>query len=292
MTKINFFYITALVITIVNAQLCYSDPLPLKTKTNLKIKTNIGQKNDAIKNKEFSLTSTGIKSDGSLSIEYTGEGKGISMPLKWTNPPKGTKVFAINLWHLPHPSNIKEVKSYWILYNIPSHIKKLPKNVKTIGTFGYNDKNRASYDPMKSKGPGAKEYNLTIYALSEKLKFQNNQVYRVDLLKAIKEKILGETTLKYTYATGKNNKFFQPAKNSKRKRPEDQKDLTKEQKTTMKEILSRYNPATLSNKDALEIHKAFREVGLRGGPSSEQTIKEAGFSPVKLKELAPPQNDL
>lgn len=84
-------------------------------------------------------------------------------------------------------------------------LKNLPENALSIGIHGYNDKKRASYDPMKSKGPGKKEYNLTLFALSEKLHFDKSKVYRSDLMKAIKGKILGQTTLKYTYETN----FFQ-----------------------------------------------------------------------------------
>ncbi|MDA3837719.1 MAG: YbhB/YbcL family Raf kinase inhibitor-like protein [Candidatus Delongbacteria bacterium] len=151
----------------------------------------------------FTISSSGVKSDGSLSIEYTGEGKGVSMPLEWTNVPEGTKCFALNLWHYPKPSDPSEVKSYWVLYNIPPDTKNLLENVRYVGTLGYNDKDKASYDPMKSKGPGVKEYNVTIYALSEKLIFSKEKVYRTDLLNAIKGKVLGESTLKYTYETGK-----------------------------------------------------------------------------------------
>ena len=50
---------------------------------------------------EFTISSSGVKADGSLSIEYTGEGGGLSMPLEWSNAPEDTKYFAINLWHIP-----------------------------------------------------------------------------------------------------------------------------------------------------------------------------------------------
>lgn len=152
---------------------------------------------------EFTINSAGVKPDGSLSIEFTGDGEGVSMPLEWTNIPEGTKYFALNLWHLPHANDPSDVKSYWVVYNIPADIKSIPRNAKDIGCVGYNDKDQTGYDPMKSKGPGVKEYNLTIYALTEKLVFQKKEVYRADLLKAIEGKILDECTLKYTYERGK-----------------------------------------------------------------------------------------
>lgn len=233
---------------------------------------------------EFSISSSGIKPDGSLSIEFTGEGEGVSMPLEWTNIPEGAKFFALNLWHLPHATDTTEVKSYWVVYNIPSEIKSIPKNAKGFGVVGYNDKNQTAYDPMKSKGPGVKEYNLTIYALSEKLEFNNGNVYRADLLKAIEGKILGESTLKYTYETGRMNESAQQLRGSE----ERIESLTEKQKEKVKAILSHYNAATLTTTDARAIHEAFRNAGFHLGLEIEVVISEAGFSPDKLKELAPP----
>jgi len=237
---------------------------------------------------EFTISSSGVKADGSLSIEYTGEGDGLSMPLEWSNAPEGTKYFAINLWHIPHPVDPSVVKSYWVVYNIPSKIKSIPKNAKGFGIVGYNDKDQRAYDPMKSKGPGVKKYNLTIYALSEKLEFKDNKVYRTDLLKAIEGKVLGESTLKYTYETGKTGKSTQQSSGLRKRGEEKTVTLTATQKEQIKSILSNYNDSTLTANDAKAIQKAFRKVGLRGGSSTEETIREAGFDPDKLRDLAPP----
>jgi len=237
---------------------------------------------------EFTINSSGVKADGSLSIEFTGEGEGVSMPLAWTNVPKGTKYFAISLWHLPHPNDTTEVKSYWVVYNIPSEIRSIPKNAKGFGIVGYNDKDRTAYDPMKSKGPGVKKYNLTIYALSEKLEFKDKRVYRTDLLKAIKGKVLGESTLKYTYETGKTGKSTQQSRDFREIGERVDKTLTSIQKKEIKAILSNYNPSTLTASDAKAIHEAFRKAGLRGGPTVDEVIREAGFNPDKLRDLAPP----
>lgn len=237
---------------------------------------------------EFTISSSGVKSDGSLSIEFSGEGEGVSMPLEWSNIPKGTNCFALNLWHLPHPTDPSEVKSYWVVYNIPSETNSITKNAKGFGMVGYNDKDQMAYDPMKSKGPGVKEYNLTIYALSKKLEFSNDKVYRADLLKAIEGKVLGESTLKYTYETGKTGTTTQALNGSEKRGEEKTEALTDAQKETVKAILSQYNASTLTANDARAIHEAFREAGLRGGSAIEAVIREAGFDADKLRELAPP----
>ncbi len=145
----------------------------------------------------FILGSPAFGEGGAFPVEFTGDGEGVSPPLTWTGAPVGTKYFAISLWHLPGPGG--PAKSYWILYDIPATVNSLPKNTKGIGKAGYNDKKQSNYDPMKSKGPGVKEYHVTLYALSSRPEFHSEKVTRDDLLKAIKDITLGETTLTYTY---------------------------------------------------------------------------------------------
>lgn len=146
----------------------------------------------------FTLTSPAFEPNGKLPAEFTGDGDGISPPLQWTGAPKGTKCFALQLWHKPMP-NGDEVKSYWVIANIPADVTSLEKNSKGVGNVGLNDKRRAGYDPMNSKGPGPKEYHVTLYALSAEPKLGAGQFNRADLLKAIKDITLAETTLSYTY---------------------------------------------------------------------------------------------
>ncbi len=69
---------------------------------------------------------------------------------------------------------------------------------------------------------------------------------------------------------------------------ESTESLTNKQREQARQILSRYNPNSLTAKDARAIHRAFRDAGLRGGPAMNNTIKAAGFDPDKLRDLAPP----
>ena len=149
---------------------------------------------------KLEVSSPAFKEGGDYPIEFTGDGDGISPPLAWKNPPKGTKSFALNLWHIPGQG---DVKSYWVVYNIPATATGLAKGSKDVGVTGYNDKNRREYDPMKSKGPGAKEYNITVYALAEEPKFTSQKVNRAELLKSIQKITLAEGTIRYRYERGK-----------------------------------------------------------------------------------------
>ncbi len=156
-------------------------------------------KDDVPESSTFKLSSPAFKTDGAYPKEFTGDGEGVSPPLEWKGAPEGTKFYALTLWHIPGPG---DEKSYWVLYNIPASINSLPKNSMTIGKDGFNDKNRTGYDPMKSKGPGVKQYNITLYALSEEPKFSKERITRAELLSAIKGISLAKSTLNYTYERG------------------------------------------------------------------------------------------
>ncbi|MBC8112936.1 MAG: YHYH protein [Candidatus Saccharimonas sp.] len=142
------------------------------------------------------VTSPAFEPGGSIPVEFTGDGASASPPIEWKGAPQGTKSFAINVWHVPGPGDIK---SYWVVYNIPANVTKLAKNDKSTGTVGLNDKNRREYDPMKSKGPGVKQYHITVYALSAELKLTPDKATRANLLAAIKDITLAEGTLNFQY---------------------------------------------------------------------------------------------
>ena len=95
------------------------------------------------------------------------------------------------------------IKWYWILYNIPAEVQTLPKNVKGVGTLGSNSvNNRGGYAPPHSKGPGAKTYIYTVYALSAPpdITVPALKVNRDVLLAAMKDKILASAELKVVYS--------------------------------------------------------------------------------------------
>jgi len=146
----------------------------------------------------LTVTSPAIGADGNLPVEFTCDGAGASPPLEWQAGPPGTKSYAVTLWH----EAPDRVKSYWVVYGIPGNSTQLAKNSRNVGTTGLNDKRRAEYDPMCSKGPGAKEYHVTVYALSAMPTLRANAATRDALLDAIKDITLAEGTLTYTYERG------------------------------------------------------------------------------------------
>ncbi len=158
-----------------------------QTTSNSKPQSNLPQ---------LVVTSPAFEPGGSIPVEFTGDGDSASPPIEWKDAPKGTKSFVVNVWHIPGPGDIK---SYWVVYNIPASATKLAKNDKSTGTIGVNDKHRREYDPMKSKGPGVKQYHITVYALSAELKLTPDKANRANLLEAIKDITLAEGTLDFQY---------------------------------------------------------------------------------------------
>ena len=148
----------------------------------------------------LAVTSTAIGADGRLPVEFTCDGAGVSPPVSWQPGPKGTKSYALVLWH----EAPDQVKSYWLVHGIPASVTAVPKGAKSVGTTGLNDKRRTEYDPMCSKGPGQKAYHITVYALSTEPKLPAGGANREALLAAIKETTLAEGTLTFTYERGAN----------------------------------------------------------------------------------------
>lgn len=146
----------------------------------------------------FVLRSPAVGADAVLPKEYTGDGDSFTLPLEWSGAPSGTQSYAL-IMHHNAPDGIKW---YWVVYDIPAQVTSLPKNVRGIGTFGNNSVNKVpGYAPPHSKGPGAKTYMLTLYALSAppKIAVPPSKVSREVLLSAMKGLVLGTAELDVTY---------------------------------------------------------------------------------------------
>ena len=145
------------------------------------------------------LKSPAVTDGGQLPKEYTGDGESATLPLEWAGAPEGTKGFAVIMHHIDPEG---KTKWYWVLYNIPAGTTSLPKNVKDVGILGNNSINGAlGYAPPHSKGPGAKTYVYTVYALSTpvQLDVKPSDVSRDVLLASMKDKILATAEMKVVY---------------------------------------------------------------------------------------------
>lgn len=147
----------------------------------------------------FFLTSPDVADGGRLPMEYTGDGAGSTLPLTWSGAPAGTKSYALIMDHLT-PEN--EIKSYWVMWNIPGTLTSLPKDAEGIGKTGVGFRGETGYEPPHSKGPGDKTYVLHLYALSAEpyLTVPASNVDREALLAAMDGRILATAGLSVIYA--------------------------------------------------------------------------------------------
>lgn len=146
----------------------------------------------------FVLSSPDV-TDGRLSSECTCDGKSRSPALKWPEPPKGTKAFAVIMHHVP-PEGGAHV--YLVVTNMPATARELKSGETKTGIWGQNTVNRRTeYAPPCSKGPGDKAYTITLYALSAEASLPKDKLLTRDaLLAAIKDATLATATLDVKYA--------------------------------------------------------------------------------------------
>jgi phosphatidylethanolamine-binding protein (PEBP) family uncharacterized protein len=148
----------------------------------------------------FTLSSEAFIDGGLMGAQFTCDGTGVSPALVWKNAPAGTTSYAITMHHLPPANEAKHV--YMLIYDLPASSDHL-EQASTIGSWGMNTVNgKLEYTPPCSKGPGRKEYILSVYALSAAPAFSKSksEIGMDDLLTAIKSTTLATATMTIGYA--------------------------------------------------------------------------------------------
>jgi len=148
---------------------------------------------------EFTVSSSAMEDGALLPINYTCDGSSTSPPISWSNAPSGTESFAVLMDHQPRPG---DWHWYWTLWNIDASTNELPAGSNGDAIVGTNSVNgELAYTPPCSKGPGAKAYNITVYALSGEPELSDpSNVDRAALLDAIEGITLASDTLTVTYS--------------------------------------------------------------------------------------------
>jgi len=153
------------------------------------------------------LSSSAFEHLGKIPRRYTCEAEDISPPLSWTDPPSGTRSFALLVEDpdAPDPEAPKMTWVHWVLYNIPADIRGLeeavaPEDLPEDVLHGRNDWKRTGY-----RGPcppiGRHRYFHKLYALDAMLEDQGRPT-RAQLLKAMEGHVVGGAELIGTYQKG------------------------------------------------------------------------------------------
>ncbi|EPJ55414.1 MAG: hypothetical protein OFPI_03920 [Osedax symbiont Rs2] len=162
----------------------------------------------------LTLTSPVMKAAGTLPLQYTCDGEGLSPPIRWHNVPENTASFVI-IMH--HNAGVWDRHFYWTMYNIPAKVNSIDSG-QSAGERGANSVNKNNQSaPPCSKGPGLKSYTISLYALSAELNLSTTRtVTESVLIKAMKGLLIESAELEVSFerlgvATG-------PKKIRKRKR--------------------------------------------------------------------------
>lgn len=149
----------------------------------------------------FELTSSAFREDASIPKKYTCDGADISVPLRWTTPPEGTKAFALIADDPDAPAG---VWVHWVLYDLPPAARQLveglPANelLEDGSKQGVNDFRKVGYGgPCPPRGQ-AHHYMFTLYALSSTTGLKPRAT-KQQLLKAMEGRTLAQVRLTGVY---------------------------------------------------------------------------------------------
>lgn len=145
----------------------------------------------------FELTSPAFAAGQPIPTRYTCDGKDVSPPLRWSDPPPGTQSLALIM---DDPDAPVGVWDHWLLFNLPPSIRDLPeKAAPPAGALdGKNSWGRTGYGGPCPPG-GTHRYFFKLYALDTLLNLKAG-AGKSELLKAMEGHILAQAELMGTYA--------------------------------------------------------------------------------------------
>ena len=148
------------------------------------------------------LTSTAFQEGATIPQPYTGDGRNISPPLKWGDPPAGTRSLALIC---EDPDAPRGTFTHWLVFNLPAESRELSEGVPATATLpngtvqGTNDFGKVGYGGPKPPPGKPHRYIFTLYALDRSLDVSPGAA-KAELLAAMKGHVLGEARLLGTYA--------------------------------------------------------------------------------------------
>ena len=141
--------------------------------------------------------------DGALiPAPHSREGGDVSPPLEWSDPPAGTRSFALVC---DDPDAPRGTWVHWVVWGIPAAARSLEEGAGSVeapaggGVHGTNDfRERRWGGPAPPKGHGVHRYRFHLYALDAEPKLKAG-ASRAELDDAMHGHVLAEATLTGTY---------------------------------------------------------------------------------------------
>jgi Raf kinase inhibitor-like YbhB/YbcL family protein len=147
------------------------------------------------------LSSPAFQEGGTVPRQYTGDGKNVSPPLRWTDPPVGTKSFVLIC---DDPDAPRGTWTHWLLFNVPDDLRELPEFLPTEAVIdggarqGKNDFGKLGYGGPAPPAGNPHRYYFRLYALNTLLDLLGG-ASRGQLLAAMKGHVLAEGQLMGRY---------------------------------------------------------------------------------------------
>ena len=150
----------------------------------------------------LSISSAAFSEGARIPEQYTCDGKDISPPLSWSDPPEGTKSFALIC---DDPDAPMGTWDHWLIYNIPADSEGLSEAVPTDESLtdgsmhGLNTWGNTSYGGPCPPPGDPHRYFFKLYALDTMLALTSD-INKDSLESAMKDHILAEAQLMGTFS--------------------------------------------------------------------------------------------
>ena len=149
----------------------------------------------------LTITSSAFSQGAAIPVQYSCKGRDVSPPLAWSDPPAGTKSFALIV---DDPDAPVGTWVHWVLYNIPPTARGLPEASATEAALADGSLNgRTSAGSPGYHGPcppsGTHRYFFKLYALDSMLSLPSS-ADKARLLEAVQGHILAQGELMGTFS--------------------------------------------------------------------------------------------
>jgi Raf kinase inhibitor-like YbhB/YbcL family protein len=151
----------------------------------------------AAQDPEFRLSSSSFQANGDIPARFTCSGEDLSPALAWTDPPSGTRSFALITDDPDAPSG---TFTHWVVYDLPPRARQLPEGVPRTadpegGRQGHNDFDKVGYSGPCPPPGNPHRYSFRLYALDKKLDLRAGAT-KSDVERAAKGHVLAQAELR------------------------------------------------------------------------------------------------
>jgi len=150
----------------------------------------------------FSLTSSAFADGEKIPVVYTADGRSISPPLAWTDPPVGTAELVLVVSDPDAPSG---TWYHWSLYGLVPNVRSLAEGLPKTETVadtkaaqGLNSAGEVGYYPPSPPSGKVHHYIFRLYALRSASGLAPRAT-PAEVEKAVGERVLAQAQLTGTY---------------------------------------------------------------------------------------------